>query len=217
MGDILNDREYYSTMDECGQFGMEKLSLEKTSIPKIDGDDHHRANSLAVKASQRNPSAYTDLYSLYVTRVYRYLYSRLGDQAEAEEITSQVFLAAWEALPRYKEQGSFTSWLFRIARNKLNDHFRRSRPYLSLDEIGNGLSQSWDPLTSLVQEENLRRLAQIVQKLPRDQFDMLSMRFAGGLTFSEMASILGRSEGAVKMAVSRLVKKLKEEWEQEDE
>jgi RNA polymerase sigma-70 factor, ECF subfamily len=196
---------------------MEKTHLAKQGLSPDESENSEHVARLALKASGQDLTAYTELYRLYVTRIYRFLYTRLGDTTEAEEVTSQVFMAAWEALPRYKEKGSFTSWLFRIARNKLNDYFRRNRPQLPLEDIRGKLSENWDPLASLVQEENLRQLARIVQNLPRDQYDLLSMRFAAGLTYKEMASILGRSEGAVKMAFGRLVKKLKEEWEQDDE
>jgi RNA polymerase sigma-70 factor, ECF subfamily len=196
---------------------MEKTHLAKRGFSASESENSEHIARLALEAGGQDLAAYTELYRLYVIRIYRFLYSRLGDQTEAEEVTSQVFMAAWEALPRYKEKGSFTSWLFRIARNKLNDHFRRYRPNLPLQEVTEKLSENWDPLASLVQEEYLRQLAQIVQNLPREQYELLSMRFAAGLTYKEMASILGRSEGAVKMAFSRLVKKLKEEWEQDDD
>jgi RNA polymerase sigma-70 factor, ECF subfamily len=196
---------------------MEKTHLAKRGFSASESENSEHIARLALEAGGQDLAAYTELYRLYVIRIYRFLYSRLEDQTEAEEVTSQVFMAAWEALPRYKEKGSFTSWLFRIARNKLNDHFRRYRPNLPLQEVTEKLSENWDPLASLVQEEYLRQLAQIVQNLPREQYELLSMRFAAGLTYKEMASILGRSEGAVKMAFSRLVKKLKEEWEQDDD
>jgi RNA polymerase sigma-70 factor, ECF subfamily len=196
---------------------MEKTHLAKRGFSSSESENSEHIARLALEAGGQDLAAYTELYRLYVIRIYRFLYSRLEDQTEAEEVTSQVFMAAWEALPRYKEKGSFTSWLFRIARNKLNDHFRRYRPNLPLQEVTEKLSENWDPLASLVQEEYLRQLAQIVQNLPREQYELLSMRFAAGLTYKEMASILGRSEGAVKMAFSRLVKKLKEEWEQDDD
>ena len=74
-----------------------------------------------------DPAAFAELYRRYVRRVYRYLYSHVGEEAEAEDLTAQVFTAAWESRRRYQEQGAFAAWLFRIARNKIADYFRRER------------------------------------------------------------------------------------------
>ena len=80
-----------------------------------------------ITAARQDPAAFGKLYDRYVQPLYRYLYSRLGSVHEAEDITSQTFMAAYEALPKYREQGQFAAWLFQIARSKMNDHFRRNR------------------------------------------------------------------------------------------
>ncbi|MCZ7671786.1 MAG: sigma-70 family RNA polymerase sigma factor [Chloroflexi bacterium] len=78
-----------------------------------------------MQAAQRDTEAFVPLYRRYVRRIYRYLYSRLRNSADAEDLTSQTFTEALAALPRYQEQGAFAAWLFAIARRRLTDHYRR--------------------------------------------------------------------------------------------
>ena len=89
-----------------------------------------------ITAAKNDPAAFGRLYDRYLQPVYRYLYSRLGDAHTAEDVTSQTFVAAYEALPKYRERGQFTAWLFRIARSKLYDHLRRKRREVGLEAAG---------------------------------------------------------------------------------
>jgi RNA polymerase sigma-70 factor (ECF subfamily) len=80
-----------------------------------------------VAAALEDPAVFGRLYDHYVQPIYRYIYSRTYSAYEAEDITSQTFITAYESLPKYRERGHFSAWLFRIAQSKMNDHFRRSR------------------------------------------------------------------------------------------
>ena len=82
----------------------------------------------------RSPAAFAELYRQYLKPVYRYLYLKTGSPAEAEDLTSQVFLSALEGLPRYRHQGHFSAWLFSLARRKAADYYRSRKPQASLDE-----------------------------------------------------------------------------------
>jgi len=179
-----------------------------------------------VKAAKRDPQAFTALYQRYVNRIYRYIYSRVSSKADVEDLTAQVFLEALEGLRSYREQGTFSAWLFTIAHRRIVDHYRHQRPTFPLNEDLDSLtadfrtetvrfspSASATPLANVVQEERLQRLACLVQQLDENQQALLSLRFAAGLTYDEMATVLRKTEGAVKMAVHRLLRRLESEWE----
>jgi len=170
-----------------------------------------------VRAAQRNPAVFAALYRRYVTPIYRYLYSRLGHAAQAEDLTAQVFTEALEGLHRYREQGNFAGWLFTIARYKVTDHYRRQRPRVPLNEALDRPAQGDDPLTHVVQDEALQRLAALVTPLDEEQQELLRLRFAAGLTYGEIGKLVGRSEAAVKMVVYRLLHRLQAAWEESDE
>lgn len=169
-----------------------------------------------VEAARRDPAAFAALYRRYVTPVYRYLYSRVGNRADAEDLTAQVFTEALVGLHRYREQGSFAAWLFTIARRKAADYHRRQRPQVPLDTAQDCPNLEPDPLARLVQEESVRRLAMLVAQLDEEKQELLRLRFAAGLTYAEMGAVLGRSEAAVKMAVYRLLRTLRTLWEEDD-
>ncbi len=169
-----------------------------------------------VRAARRDPAAFAALYRRYVGPVYRYLYSRLGHTAEAEDLTAQVFSAALQALPQYRERERFAAWLFAIARRRLADHYRSRRQAEPLDERLPGTAKDADPLAHVLRAEALERLAALVVGLGEAEQEMLRLRFAGGLSYAEMAQVLGKREGAVKMAMHRLLRRLEEDWEGHD-
>jgi RNA polymerase sigma-70 factor, ECF subfamily len=172
--------------------------------------------SLAL-AARRDPVAFGELYERYVKRIYAYLYTNLGNQADAEDLTTQVFLAAWRGLSRYNERGVFKSWLFRIARNKIIDYRRKRKVDLPLEDGIAKTGNDWDPLRDLEQVDDLQRLAMVVKKLPPEQVEYLRLRFVGHLSYAQIGQVVGKREDAVRMAITRLLAHLRKEWEREDE
>ena len=99
------------------------------------GAEELRREAKLVSQARDDPDAFAALYDMYVGRVYHYAYRRLGTHADAEDLTSQTFQRALEALPRYESRGlPFGAWLFRIAHNLLVDHFRSAAPADPLED-----------------------------------------------------------------------------------
>ncbi len=166
----------------------------------------------------RNPALFEILYQRYVTRLYRYLYARVGCAAEAEDLTSQVFIAALEGLPRYRHRGNFAAWLFSLARRKVADYYRAPEKRRRAETLDENLAAALaDPLTGLIRQEDLRELAYEVAHLPADGQELLRLRFAAGLGFEQIAAVLGRKPSAVKMAFYRLIERLSQIMEVNDD
>lgn len=160
-----------------------------------------------IRAARQDPRAFGELYRLYVEQVFRYLYSRIGDVHEAEDVTAQTFLAAFETFGRFRQDGHFASWLFTIARNKATDHFRRSKNIASTEAVDEIPIEN-DPLCSLIQSEQVATLAKLIRALPETDRELLRLRFLAGLSFSEIAHFLQRNEEAVKKSIYRLLARL---------
>ena len=185
------------------------IVLEKDRKIQMQPQDDTRA---LVAAAKEDPVAFGKLYDRYVQSIYRYVYSRVGNASEAEDITSQTFIAAYESLGRYRERGLFSSWLFRIAKNKLNDHFRHSRREVGLEAEGAILEQE-DALGTLIRAEELSQIRTLIVHLSEAEQDLLRLRFVADLSYLEIADLLGRQEDTVKKSVYRLLARLKSQME----
>jgi RNA polymerase sigma-70 factor (ECF subfamily) len=173
-----------------------------------------------VAKARHDPEAFEELYRGYVDRIYRYLYSHVGEAAEAEDLTAQVFHAAWEGLDNYKERGEFSAWLFSIARNKAKDHYRQRRAHLSWEQVSESdhhpLDGTWDPQSDMEKNDDLDRLAGLLKQLKPHEMELIRLRFAADLSYREMAGLLRRSEASIKMAIHRLLQQLRKKWEIEN-
>jgi RNA polymerase sigma-70 factor, ECF subfamily len=193
---------------------MENVTLARINATLADEDEIS-----LVEAARSDPDAFTILYRRYVTPVYRYLYKWVANQEQAEDLTSQVFTEVLQGLPRFRPQShdaesTFSAWLFTIARRKAIAAHRRSRPELPLFEAESLPHDSPDLLDKVIQSERLAHLESLFASLEVEKRDLLRLRFSAGLSFAEMATVLGRSQAAVKMAVYRVLRQLNEKWKE---
>lgn len=169
-----------------------------------------------IRAAQADPGRFTSLYARYLPRVYNYIAGRVSDPMSAEDITSRVFLKALEGLPNYQSHAPFAAWLFTIARNEIITHYRQRQKQLPFDERLDSQPDAGVELQNRVaQDDQLHRLGELVQALDEEKQEILRLRFGAGLTYREVAEVLGKSEAAVKMAVRRLLRRLLAEWEEQ--
>ena len=166
-----------------------------------------------VKQASSDAEAFAVLYHRYLTPVYRYLYRRLGNEKDAEDLTAQVFTEALEGLAVYRERGRFASWLFTIARRRLVDLYRQRVP----DKLDNPPDNAPSLQTAIEQEETYAQLEELLSQLDENQQEILRLRFAAGLEFAEVALVLKRSPGAVKMKLYRTLDWLQANWESNHE
>jgi len=167
-----------------------------------------------VVAAARNgdPAAFARLYGRYVRPIYRYLYSRVGDGADAEDLTSRTFLAALEALPRYRHRGRFAAWIFAIAYRKAMDHFRTRRAQSPLDETSiTGVGA--DLAGQVIQAQARQDLTKRIDELTDEQQELLRLRYVADLSYAEIGDALGKSEEAAKKSLYRLLATLQERME----
>jgi RNA polymerase sigma-70 factor (ECF subfamily) len=165
-----------------------------------------------VQAACRDRLQFDALYERYIERIFNYLYSRLGNVQDAEDVTSQTFLAAYEALGRYRQNGYFSAWLFTIARNKAMDHYRKKK-HLTDVQISEEISADTDPLGGVIVSEQNQMLRNLIDQLPEDEKELLRLRFLAELSFASIAQLLQRSEAAVKKSTYRVLARLHNQLE----
>lgn len=176
------------------------MILER-SLTEVDDDQ-------LVKAALGDGRAFDLLYRRYVSDVYRYCFAQAHNSADAEDLTAQIFLAALESLPGYRGSGSFAAWLFGIARRKCADFHRahyadRTAPLATADTLPT--PSAADPEHQVFRRGLLDCIGHALRQLSADRREALYLRFWGGLSVRETAAVMRRSQGAVKMLVSRAI------------
>jgi RNA polymerase sigma-70 factor (ECF subfamily) len=167
-------------------------------------DDHHE--DLLVSQAVKDPQAFEDLYRKYVDRVYVYLLARTGSREEAEDLTSQTFLAALEGISSYRRQGSFAAWIFSIARRKLIDHYRRPK-HVPL-ELAESSDSNLEDVIDL--RLTMQQISRAFLNIAPDRVEAVCLRIFGQLSAAETGQILSKSEGAVRNLVYRALQEIRE-------
>ncbi len=185
-----------------------------TPAPEAAADRLDGEAGLIAGAVAGDRAAFARLYQAYVGRVYRYAISRLHDPADAEDLTSQTFLRALNALPRYRHRGHFRTWLFTIAHNLVIDHYRRRRAQGPLEALADHASAP-DPAADLTVPLERRSLADRMRALSQDEQELLHLRYVADLPHDEIGRIVHRSTGAVKKSIYRSLARLQQWMEDE--
>jgi RNA polymerase sigma-70 factor, ECF subfamily len=163
-----------------------------------------------VRAAQADRAAFGVLYRRYLDRVYGYSFYLLGDHHDAEDATERTFLAALGAIGGFRDEGAtFRAWLFRIAHNQVANALRgRGRRAAAPLELVDEPIATDDPATEVAASEEARRVRRALASLPEDRRQVLVLRFVDGLSAREIAAVLERSEGAVRVLQHRALRQL---------
>jgi RNA polymerase sigma-70 factor (ECF subfamily) len=177
----------------------------REEISGLPGDDR-----LLVEAAKKDPSRFAELYELNFSRVYSYIARRVGDRDVAQDLTSDVFHKALASIQSFEWRGvPFAGWLLRIAANMIFDRSKRSgREVTGQDDLPEPSAQP-----NLEEIDRQGRLFRLVEQLPPDQRRVIGMRFAEEKSICEIATELGRSEGAVKQLQFRALQNLRARME----
>lgn len=153
------------------------------------------------------------VYKDQLPRVYNYLRFRIGNESDAEELTSRTFERAWRGRKLYqRDLAGFSTWLFTIARNVAIDHLRSSRPHLPLEAAGDVVTIE-TPHDDAEHDSDLARLAILMGRLsPRDQ-EVVALKYGADLTNREIAGLTGLGESNVGTLLHRAVRELRSGWD----
>lgn len=162
------------------------------------------------RAKEYDPAAFAEIYERYYQKIYNYIYYRVSDGTTAEDLCSEVFVKALEAIDSYTFKGiPFSAWLYRIASNLVIDHYRRQPPQPDMPwEDSQPLVAHDNPGERLEREFDHQELRAALRGLTSDQQQVIILKFVDGLSNNEVAHILGKTEGAVKSLQHRALASL---------
>lgn len=171
----------------------------------LDGEEN-----LIIGAIQGKASAFGQLYDFYQPKIYRFILIKTGRREEAEDLTHQVFLGAWQNIKTYKHKGfPFSSWLYKIARNQVIDYYRTKKPVFGIEELGeiaelgaNTLEQKMDITVGM------ERVKNAILKLKQEQQDVIIMRFIEDMSPKEIALALEKPESTIRVLQHRAIKNI---------
>jgi RNA polymerase sigma-70 factor (ECF subfamily) len=153
------------------------------------------------------------VYSDQLPRVYNYLRFRIGNETDAEELTSRTFENAWRSRNLYRRDlAGFSTWLFTIAQNAAIDHLRARRSHLPL-ETALEVASADSPHEEAERDSNLARLAVLMQRLSQRDQEVVALKYGANLTNREIARLTGLSESNVGTLLHRAVRELRSGWE----
>jgi RNA polymerase sigma-70 factor, ECF subfamily len=181
--------------------------VNANAVPRANDD-----TPLVLRAIQRDQDAFGELYDRHVVRVYRHIYYMIGNAAEAEDLTAQTFLKAWEAIDRYQVRGApFISWLLRIAHNLGVSHLRAKRETSQLHDglVDDKLRR--DPEWSYQQTAEEELVREAILRLRDEQRQVIILRFIEDLDYREVAEIIGKSVAAIRVIQHRALNSLRKQ------
>ena len=165
---------------------------------------------LVERAAEGDFEAYGELYSIYLDRIYRYVFHQVKDKMTAEDITEEVFIKAWKAIDscRGKEQ-TFLPWLYRIAQNQVIDNLRsrRKQPTIEIETV----DTAGGPQLEAEEDWERQELLGMIACLPQNQRQVIILKFIEGLDNREIADIMGKSQGAIRVSQMRALAKLRKD------
>ena len=171
--------------------------------------DMHADISILSAAKSGDTTAFGKLYDLYIKKIYDFIYYKTLNKEVAEDITSTVFMKAWKNIQQFSS-GSFAAWLYAIARNATSDYYRSLQNNLDIEDCWD-LADKTNFLEQIDVDLKVDSIKEAMQSLRSQDREIIIMRFWLDLSFKEIAEQLNRQEGAVKMSLSRALKKLREQ------
>ena len=179
------------------------------------GVSSQQLGRLVREAQQGEREALEELYLLHFDRIYSYLHMSVGNRHDAEDLTTQVFVKMLESIAKFRWRSApFSAWLFRIAHNLAMDHFRANKRWQLEEEVpepdpGEGSAAEEEALESIGRQSML----ELIQNLSHEQQQVLTLKFVFNFSNGEAATILDKTEGAIKSLQHRALASLQRQLE----
>jgi RNA polymerase sigma-70 factor, ECF subfamily len=196
------------------------MAEEATRAAEAPAKDSTEAvRRLVERAQEGDREALEELYLLHFDRIYSYLHMSVGNRHDAEDLTTQTFLKMLESIKRFRWQAApFSAWLFRIAHNLAMDHFRATRRWQPEEEVPEPVGET-EPSAEVAALQSIGRqsMLDLIEGLSQEQRQVLTLKFVFSLPNAEVATVLGKTEGAIKSLQHRALVSLQKQMDAKQE
>jgi RNA polymerase sigma-70 factor, ECF subfamily len=177
-----------------------------------------RVRALVDRAKQGDRDALEELYLIHFDRIYGYLHVSVGNRPDAEDLTTQTFVKMLESIGKFRWQSApFSAWLFRIAHNLAMDHFRATKRWQPEDEVPEPPpDESTSAESGALESIGQKSMLELIEDLSAEQQQVLILKFVFNFSNAEAATILGKSEGAIKSLQHRALVSLQKQLEKRE-
>ncbi|OGE88006.1 MAG: hypothetical protein A3J07_02020 [Candidatus Doudnabacteria bacterium RIFCSPLOWO2_02_FULL_49_13] len=162
------------------------------------------------RAQNGDSAAFSRLYDEFAEKLYRFIFFRVGHKEVAEDLLSDTFVKAWQKLKQVNSPAAITGWFYQIARNNIIDYYRIKKDFVPLEEVAEFLEDAVNPIDTINLNMDQAKILELLVKLPGEQRLVLQYKFFEDLTNEEIAYILNKTEGAIRVIQHRALIKLKD-------
>lgn len=157
---------------------------------------------LVRRAKAGDAEAFASLYEIYINSIYRYVYYQIDHIEQAQDLTEQVFLTAWQTLPGYQDRGNpFSSWLYHIAHYMVTEHKRSQKEKTATDpssQIHQVINKN-SLLKQIIETQDTETLAHSISQLPHEQQEIIIFKLIEGLNLSEVSQLLSKDQKSCRI------------------
>lgn len=161
-------------------------------------------------AKQKDPGALSTLYNDFFQRIFRFIFLRVSHKETAEDLTEDVFIKAFEAIAKLEDPKLFQSWIYQIAKNKIIDHYRKSKVDIALEEVEDILEYRDEIGFKIDNDVAKSKIIETLNLLSKEQKQVISLKFFEDLDNTTIAKLLGKNEGTIRVIQHRALIRLKE-------
>lgn len=191
---------------ESKSHSITRLASRKQTLTQIQIQEEY----LLVEAAKKNSRRFGVLYERYYEQIFLFVFKRVSNEEASADVTSQVFLKAITNLHKYQFKGvPFSAWLYRIAINEVNQHFRETRNQRSISLESANLAEMMEEVEVNHSDENIRLLLAALQELSPDEIQLIELRYFERMPFREVAEVYNITENNAKVKMYRLLMKMK--------
>ncbi len=162
------------------------------------------------KAQNGDSEAFAMLYDHFADKIYRFIYFRVGHKEVAEDVLSDTFVKSWQKINQINTPQALSGWLYQIAKNNIIDYYRIKKDFVPLEDVEHFLEDAESAVDDLNSSFQQNKILKVLPQLPQEQQDVIKYKFFEDLSNEEIAYVMGKTEGAIRVIQHRAVNRLKE-------